>query len=58
MRKTNAEYSRKWRENNREKDRAIHIQYYNENKDKSHQRVIKYRLYKSKVKRLMNILLI
>ena len=58
MRKSNAEYSRRWREKNREKDREIHVLYYNENKDKSHLRVIKYSLYKNEVKRLMNILLI
>ena len=35
MRKSNAEYSRRWRGNNREKDREIHIYYYNEIKDTS-----------------------
>ena len=45
MRISSAKFSRKWRGNNREKNREIHINYYNEIKDKSHQRFIKYRLY-------------
>ena len=54
---TSAEYSKRWRERNPTKNREIHIKYYNCNKDKSHARVVRYRMFKSECKRLMNILL-
>ena len=54
---TSAEHSKKWRENNREQNREIHLKYYNNNKKSEYSRVVRFRLYKSECKRLMNILL-
>ena len=54
---TNAERKKKWRANNREKDHEIQKRYYAKNPEKSYTRVVRFRLYKSEVKRLMNILL-
>ena len=57
MPSTKAEYSKRWRERNPIQNREIHIKYYNNNKEKSHARVVRFRLFKSECKRLMNILL-
>ena len=54
---TNAERKRKWRANNRDKDHEIQKRYYDKHPEKSHARVVRFRLYKSEVKRLMNIFL-
>lgn len=57
MPKSFAEYSKKWRTNNAEQDKQIHITYYNNNKKKEYARVARFRLFKKESKRLMNILL-
>ena len=54
---TTAEYSKRWREKHPEKNREIHLKYNRSHKEQSHARVIRFRLYKSEVKRLMNILI-
>ena len=50
-------YSKRWREKHPEKNREIHLKYNRSHKEQSHARVIRFRLYKSEVKRLMNILI-
>ena len=54
---TSAEYSKRWREKHPEQDKQVHIKYYNNNKQKEYSRVVRFRLFKSECKRLMNILL-
>jgi hypothetical protein len=52
---TKAEYSRRWRENHPEQDKAIHKIYYKNNKEQTFARVARFRLFKSECKRLMSI---
>ena len=52
---TTAEYSRRWRENHPEQNKDVHKNYYNRNKEQTYTRVVKFRLFKSECKRLMNI---
>ena len=55
---TNAEKSKRFREKNPERYKEQQKQYYEHNgKIKSNDRVIRFRLYKSECKRLLNILL-
>ena len=52
-----SEYSKRWRENHPDNYQKIHKKYYDKNPAKLHARVIKFRLFKSGCKRLMNILI-
>jgi hypothetical protein len=54
---TQAEYSKRWRANHREKDREFHITYYINNKDKESKRQQKKYLWNKETQRLRNILL-
>ena len=52
---TTAEYSRRWRENHPEQNKEVHKNYYSRNKEQTYTRVVRFRLFKSECKRLMNI---
>jgi hypothetical protein len=52
---TTAEYSRRWRESHPEQNKDVHKNYYNRNKEQTYTRVVRFRLFKSECKRLMNI---
>lgn len=54
---TSNERRKKWRATHRDNDHEIQRRYYEKNKDKSYARVVRFRLFKSECKRLMNILL-
>jgi hypothetical protein len=54
---TKAEYDKRWRDKNPDTYHARQKRYYNNHPEISKARVVRFRLYKSEVKRLMNILL-
>ena len=54
---TSAEYAKRWREKHPDNYHKIQKKYYDKNPEKSHARVIRFRLFKSECKRLMNILI-
>jgi len=54
---TSAEYSKRYREKHPEKNRDIHLKYNRSHKEQSHLRVVRFRMFKSECKRLMNILI-
>jgi len=54
---TNAEYHRQWRINHPEAYSAKQKRYYEKYPEKTKARVMRGRMYKSEVKRLMNILI-
>ena len=57
MRKTNVEYNKRWRAKNPDAYHASQKRCYDRNPQNSYARVVRFRLYKSECKRLMNILL-
>ena len=54
---TSAEKAKRWRNKHPDTYHARQKRYYDKHPEKSYARVVKFRLYKSEVKRLMNILL-
>ena len=52
---TRPEISRRWRELHPELNKQVHKKYYNKNKEQNYARVVKFHLYKSECKRLINI---
>ena len=52
-----SEATKRWRLKNKDRDHEIQRKYYNKNPEKSYARVIRFRLFKSECKRLMNILI-
>jgi len=54
---TSAEYAKRWRDKNPETYHARQKRYYDKHPEKTKARVVRFRLYKSEVKRLMNILI-
>ena len=54
---THVERTTRWRKKHPEKDKELHIRYYNNHKEESYARVVRFRLFKSECKRLMNILI-
>ena len=54
---TRAEYNKRWREKHPDIYHAKQKRYYDKHPEKAKARVVRFRLYKSEVKRLMNILI-
>jgi hypothetical protein len=54
---TSAEKAKRWRDKHPDTYHAKQKRYYDKHPEKSYARVVKFRLYKSEVKRLMNIFL-
>ena len=52
-----SEATKRWRLKNKDKDHEIQKKYYDSHKEQSYARVVRFRLFKSECKRLMNILI-
>ena len=50
-------YTKKWRDNHPDTYHEVQKRYYNNHPEKSYARVVRFRMFKSECKRLMNILI-